>query len=88
MAILGAVHVRGCIGMCRCGSWDLRLASIRSMAAVFGAFDHPTYQRLQYLEDVLVISAPLRMFHQGRFVAMRDEPGQELTFEHGKREAP
>ena len=41
------------------------------MAAMFTAFDHPTYQRVisQHLEDVLVMPAPVRtMFQQGAFV--------------------
>ena len=38
------------------GNWDLRVASIKSMAAIFTAFDHPTYQRVisQHIEDIKV----------------------------------
>ena len=53
------------------GNWDLRVASIKSMAAVFTAFDHATYQKLisQHLEDILVMPAPIMaMFRQGAFV--------------------
>ena len=55
----------------RSGNWDLRVASIKSMAAVFTAFDHATYQKLisQHLEDILVMPAPIMaMFRQGAFV--------------------
>ena len=45
----------------RSGDWDLRIASIRSMAAVFTAFDHSTYQKLisRHLEDVFKMPAPI-----------------------------
>ena len=55
----------------RSGDWDLRIASIKSMAAVFTAFDHSTYQKLisRHLEDVFKMPAPiLAMFRQGAFV--------------------
>ena len=43
------------------GDWNLWLASVKSMAAVFIAFDHPNYQKLvsQHLEDVLTMPAPI-----------------------------
>ena len=53
------------------GDWNLWLASVKSMAAVFIAFDHPNYQKLisQHLEDVLTMPAPIiTMFQQGAFV--------------------
>ena len=52
-------------------SWNLWLASVKSMAAVFIAFDHPNYQKLisQHLKDVLTMPAPIiTMFQQGTFV--------------------
>ena len=55
----------------RSGDWNLWLASVKSMAAVFIAFDHPNYQKLisQHLEDVLTMPAPIiTMFQQGAFV--------------------
>ena len=55
----------------RSGNWDLRVASIKSMAGLFTAFDHQTYQRLisQHLEDILAMPAPIKaMFKQGGFV--------------------
>ena len=55
----------------RSGNWDLRVASVKSMAAVFTAFDHTTYQKLitQHLEDIATMPAPiLAMFRQGAFV--------------------
>ena len=30
----------------RSGQWDLRMAAIKSMAALFTAFDRPNYQKL------------------------------------------
>jgi hypothetical protein len=41
----------------RCGRWDLRMAAIKSMAALFTAFDRPNYQKLipQYIVDVLAL---------------------------------
>lgn len=53
------------------GDWDLRVASIESMAAVFTAFDHLTYQKVisQHLEDIATMPAPIiAMFRQGAFV--------------------
>ena len=47
----------------RNGDWMLRMATIKSMAAVFSAFDRPTciYQRLvpQHLADLLCFPAPV-----------------------------
>ena len=55
------------------GNWDLRVASMKSMAAVFTAIDHTTYQKLitQHLEDIATMPAPiLTMFRQGAFVVI------------------
>jgi len=55
----------------RSGDWNLRVASMKTMAALFTAFDHPNYQKLisQHLEDVLTMPAPIiTMFQQGAFV--------------------
>ena len=53
------------------GNWDLRVASIKSMAAIFTAFDHPTYQRVisQHIEDIENMPAQIKaMFKQSAFV--------------------
>ena len=41
----------------RCGRWDLRMAAIKSMAALFTAFDRPNYLKLipQHIVDVLAL---------------------------------
>ena len=55
----------------RSGNWELRVASMKSMAAIFTAFDHTTYQKLitHHLEDIATMLAPiLAMFRQGAFV--------------------
>lgn len=43
----------------RNGDWLMRMAAIKSMAAVFCAFDRPVYQRLvpQHLADILCFPA-------------------------------
>ena len=49
----------------------MRVASIKSMAAVFTAFDHTTYQKLisQHIEDIATMPASIiTMFRQGAFV--------------------
>ena len=42
----------------RSGNWDLRMGAIKSMAALFTAFDRPKYQKLiaQHIVDLLTIS--------------------------------
>ena len=55
----------------RSGDWNLRMASVKPMAAVFTAFDHPNYQKLisQHSEDVLTMPAPIiTMFQQWAFI--------------------
>ncbi len=55
----------------RSGDWHLRMASLKLMAPVFTAFDHPNYQKLisQHLGDVLCMpSALVTAFQQGAFV--------------------
>ena len=54
----------------RNGDWMLRMAAIKSMAAVFSAFDRPIYQRLvpQHLADLLGFPAPvLEYLKKGAF---------------------
>ena len=51
----------------RSGDWDLRVSSVKSMAAVFTAFDHHTYQKLisHHLEDIATLPAEITtMFRQ------------------------
>ena len=55
----------------RSGDWHLRTASIKQMAAVFTAFDHPNYLRLisRHLADMLTMPhSVMAMFQQGAFV--------------------
>ena len=55
----------------RSGDWQLRVASMKLMAALFTAFDHPNYQKLisQHLVDIHAMPASiLTMFQQGAFV--------------------
>ena len=55
----------------RSGDWHLRMSSVKSMAAVFTAFDHPTYQKLisNHLSDLLSLPrSVLPIFEQGAFV--------------------
>lgn len=41
----------------RCHKWDLRIAAIKSMAALFTAYDRPNYQKLiaQHINDLLTM---------------------------------
>lgn len=53
------------------GDWHLRMSSVKSMAPVFSAFDHPTYQKLisNHISDLLSFpQSILLMFEQGGFV--------------------
>ena len=55
----------------RSGDWDLRTASLKQMAPIFTAFDHPNYLRLisKHLADILMMPrSVLAMFQQGAFV--------------------
>jgi hypothetical protein len=55
----------------RSGDWHLSMASIKQMAPIFTALDHPTYQKLisRHIADVLCMpQSILTMFHQGAFV--------------------
>ena len=55
----------------RSGDWHLRMSSIKTMAPVFTAFDHPTYQKLisNHISDLLSLpQSVLLMFEQGAFV--------------------
>ncbi len=55
----------------RSGDWDLRMGSMKSMAPIFTAFDHPVYQKLisTHVADVLTMPTAVKtMFQQGAFV--------------------
>lgn len=54
----------------RSGDWVLRMGSMKAMAPLFTAFDHPTYQKLisNHIHDLLRIPQVLLMFSQGAFV--------------------
>ncbi len=54
----------------RSGNWKLRMASIKSMAALFTAFDRPTYQKLiaKHIADVHDLPEPvLKALRSGGF---------------------
>ena len=76
MEILEPICIRGCISLClsvssiRSGDWHLRMASMKLMAPIFTAFNHPTYQHLiSHLTDVLYMPPSfLDMFVHGGFV--------------------
>ena len=60
----------------RSGDWALRMASVKSMAPIFTAFDHPVYQKLisTHLADLLTMPAAIQtMFQQGAFVISLNE---------------
>ena len=55
----------------RSGDWNLRMVSLKLMAPVFTAFDHPNYQKLisQHLADLLIMPPGfITAFKQGAFV--------------------
>ena len=66
----------------RSGQWDLRMAAIKSMAALFTAFDRPNYQKLipQHIVDMLTIpDRLLSHLRQGGFtVSIRGRPGHSV----------
>ena len=67
----------------RSGDWNLRMASKKSMPAVFTAFDHPNYQRLisQHLADIPTTPAPIiAMFNSLHAVTLRDSSVAILNF--------
>lgn len=58
------------LAMCS-GDWDLRMGSMKTMAPLFTAYDHNTYQRLisNHIQDLLNLPQEvLLMFRQGAFV--------------------
>ena len=60
----------------RSGDWTLRMASVKSMAPIFTAFDHPVYQKLisTHLTDLLSMPAAIQaMFQQGALVVSLNE---------------
>ena len=69
------------LGM-RSGQWDLRMAAIKSMAALFTAFDRPNYQKLipQHIVDMLTIPEDLlsKLSHGGFTVSIRGRPGHSV----------
>ena len=62
----------------RSGRWDMRMAAIKSMAALFTAFDRPNYQKLipQHIVNMLTIPKEiLSHLSQGGFtVSIRGRP--------------
>ena len=73
----------------RTGNWNLRMTTIKSIAAVFIAFDHSNYQKLisQHLEDVLTMPAPITaMFQQGAFVvSMHGRPWHSIAIDESHK---
>ena len=64
----------------RSGDWDLHMCSIKNMAAIFTAFDHPIYQKLIsfHVHDTLNMpEAAMLMFRQGAFVVNIDINGRD-----------
>ena len=56
----------------RSGNWNLRLASIKTLAPIFAAFDRPTYRKVipQHLADCILLPPDiLQCFEQGGFSA-------------------
>ena len=63
------------------GNWDLRMGAIKSMAALFTAFDRPKYQKLipQHIVDLLTISEVLSHLKKGGFtVSIRGRAGHSV----------
>ena len=71
MKILGTVHnvvaYTGLFLAIQSGDWQLRMASMKSMAAVFTAFDHSTYQKpiSQHLVDLQTMPVPTMFSARG-----------------------
>ena len=65
----------------RSGNWDLRMGAIKSMAALFTAFDRPKYQKLipQHIVDLLTIPEVLSHLKKGEFtVSIRGRAGHSV----------
>ena len=69
----------------RTGNWDLRVASLKEMAALFFAFNRPHYQKLivQHLSDMLVMPKEiLKDLQSGKFVAsLSGRPGHSVAID-------
>ena len=69
----------------RTGNWDLRVASLKEMAALFFAFNRPHYQKLivQHLSDLLVMPKEiLEHLQSGKFVAsLSGRPGHSVAID-------
>lgn len=67
----------------RSGRWDLRIGAIKSIAALFTAFDRPKYQKLipQHAVDMLTISEEvLANLKKGGFtVSIKGGPGHSVS---------
>ena len=70
----------------RSGDWHLRMHSMKIMAPIFTAFDHPTYQKLisNHISDLLDLPEPiLLMLAQGAFVVnISGRAWQSLLMRH------
>ena len=47
----------------RSGNWNVRMASIKQMAALFSAYDRTTYQRLIPRHVAELLKAPRELLH-------------------------
>ena len=69
----------------RSGRWDLRMGAIKSMAALFTAFDRPNYQKLipQHIVDLLTIpNEVLSHLQKGGFtVSIRGRAGHSVSID-------
>ena len=66
----------------RSSKWDLRIAAIKSMAAVFTAYDRPNYQKLiaQHINDLLTMLREIieQLCSGGFTVSILGRPGHSV----------
>ena len=69
----------------RSGKWDLRVAAIKTIAALYTAFDRPNYQKLipQHIIDMLTIpDTILSHLRNGGFtVSIRGRPCHSVAID-------
>ena len=91
MEVLGSVYSSRLLSISklylavRLKKWDLRVASLKEMAALFFAFNRPHYQKLivQHLSDLLVMPKEiLEHVQSGKFVAsLSGRPGHSVAID-------
>ena len=65
----------------RSSKWDLRIAAIKSMAALFTAYDRPNYQKLvaQHINDLLTMPQEIiEQLKRGFTVSILGRPGHSI----------